>query len=275
MKNDDFWHWRQACYDYMIELSSQYNLKPVNVMSQLFFHAILTLTHNVTAFHCLKWYVKLYTKVGNITGKKDTVGLLFEIVDTDNKIYYIPVVGNHDNKIYYIPVVGNHDNKIYYIPVVGNHDNNIYYIPVVGNHDNKIYYIPVVGNHDNKIYYIPVVGNHDNKIYYIPVVGNQDNKIYYIPVVGKQDNKIYYIPVVGNHDNKIYYIPVVGNHHLCRNPNGTYTGPWCYTDSTYRHKELCDIPKCGESMYNILSFISRLDIFFLVSLTDTEKYWLV
>ena len=197
MKNDDFWHWRQACYDYMIELSSQYNLKPVNVMSQLFFHAILTLTHNVTAFHCLKWYVKLYTKVGNITGKKDTVGLLFEIVDSDNKIYYIPVVGNHDNKIYYIPVVGNHDNKIYYIPVVGNHDNNI------------------------------------------------------------------------------YYIPVVGNHHLCRNPNGTYTGPWCYTDSTYRHKELCDIPKCGESMYNILSFISRLDIFFLVSLTDTEKYWLV
>jgi hypothetical protein len=171
MKNDDFWHWRQACYDYMIELSSQYNLKPVNVMSQLFFHAILTLTHNVTAFHCLKWYVKLYTKVGNITGKKDTVGLLFEIVDSDNKIYYIPVVGNHDNKI--------------------------------------------------------------------------------------------------------YYIPVVGNHHLCRNPNGTYTGPWCYTDSTYRHKELCDIPKCGESMYNILSFISRLDIFFLVSLTDTEKYWLV
>jgi hypothetical protein len=223
MKNDDFWHWRQACYDYMIELSSQYNLKPVNVMSQLFFHAILTLTHNVTAFHCLKWYVKLYTKVGNITGKNDTVGLLFEIVDSDNKIYYIPVVGNHDNKIYYIPVVGNHDNKIYYIPVVGNHDNKIYYIPVVVNHDNKIYYIPVVGN---------------------------------------QDNKIYYIPVVGNQDNKIYYIPVVGNHHLCRNPNGTYTGPWCYTDSTYRHKELCDIPKCGESMYNILSFISRLDIFF-------------
>ncbi|XP_071177130.1 inactive tyrosine-protein kinase transmembrane receptor ROR1-like isoform X4 [Mytilus edulis] len=38
--------------------------------------------------------------------------------------------------------------------------------------------------------------------------------------------------------------PDLGNHHLCRNPNGTYTGPWCYTDPSYHHTELCDIPKC-------------------------------
>ncbi|VDI01372.1 Hypothetical predicted protein, partial [Mytilus galloprovincialis] len=38
--------------------------------------------------------------------------------------------------------------------------------------------------------------------------------------------------------------PDLGNHHLCRNPNGTYTGPWCYTDLSYHHTELCDIPKC-------------------------------
>lgn len=36
----------------------------------------------------------------------------------------------------------------------------------------------------------------------------------------------------------------LGNHHLCRNPNSTYNGPWCYTDSSYHGRELCDIPKC-------------------------------
>lgn len=61
IKKHDFGHSRQACYDFRIELSIQYMSDASNV------HAFLTLTHNVTAFHCLKWYVKLYTKVGNIT----------------------------------------------------------------------------------------------------------------------------------------------------------------------------------------------------------------
>lgn len=54
--------------------------------------------------------------------------------------------------------------------------------------------------------------------------------------------------------NDIYYYLkcFVGNHHLCRNPNGTYTGPWCYTDLSYHHTELCDIPKCGMYFYGPL-----------------------
>ncbi|XP_021379777.1 inactive tyrosine-protein kinase transmembrane receptor ROR1-like isoform X2 [Mizuhopecten yessoensis] len=36
----------------------------------------------------------------------------------------------------------------------------------------------------------------------------------------------------------------LGNHNFCRNPNGTFTGPWCFTDPYYHHSELCDIPKC-------------------------------
>lgn len=45
---------------------------------------------------------------------------------------------------------------------------------------------------------------------------------------------------------------ISGNHHQCRNPNGTYTGPWCYTDSSYRHMELCDVPKCKSANQDIL-----------------------
>ncbi|XP_052264611.1 inactive tyrosine-protein kinase transmembrane receptor ROR1-like isoform X2 [Dreissena polymorpha] len=44
---------------------------------------------------------------------------------------------------------------------------------------------------------------------------------------------------------KPMFSDLLGDHNLCRNPNGTMSGPWCYTDNNYRYKELCDVPVCA------------------------------
>ncbi|XP_052775158.1 inactive tyrosine-protein kinase transmembrane receptor ROR1-like isoform X2 [Mya arenaria] len=48
--------------------------------------------------------------------------------------------------------------------------------------------------------------------------------------------------------NKPAFSDLLGDHNLCRNPNGTMTGPWCYTDPYFRYKELCDVPVCASGV---------------------------
>jgi len=48
---------------------------------------------------------------------------------------------------------------------------------------------------------------------------------------------------------------ILGDHNQCRNPNGTMSGPWCYTDNNFRYKELCEVPVCVEESSNLVVII--------------------
>ncbi|XP_028969176.1 tyrosine-protein kinase transmembrane receptor Ror-like [Galendromus occidentalis] len=40
---------------------------------------------------------------------------------------------------------------------------------------------------------------------------------------------------------------ILGGHSYCRNPDGSESGPWCFTEGN--RKEICNIPKCADYMW--------------------------
>jgi len=47
------------------------------------------------------------------------------------------------------------------------------------------------------------------------------------------------------------YPEIAGGHNYCRNPGSRAPdGPWCFTTDPDTRWEYCDVPKCGEYIYD-------------------------
>lgn len=42
---------------------------------------------------------------------------------------------------------------------------------------------------------------------------------------------------------------------FCRNPDGEPRGPWCYTTSSKKRWDYCDVPSCGKLIYTHVSIV--------------------
>ena len=62
----------------------------------------------------------------------------------------------------------------------------------------------------------------------------------------KTFRQILFSPAIQNLNMCRYAEHGIGDHNYCRNPTDKYSDVWCYTTSTTKRWDWCDVPSCGK-----------------------------